>query len=69
MSRVNVEAVKSTRNAVRRQFYLLFIHGVVWRSVPFQWHITPIVWCRNLFLQIIHYTKCYQFYGFKKDER
>ena len=40
MSRVNVEAVKSTRNAVRRQFYLLFIHSVVWRSVPFQWHTT-----------------------------
>jgi hypothetical protein len=42
MSRVNVEAVKSTRNAVRRQFYLLFIHSVVWRSVPFQWHTTEL---------------------------
>ena len=30
MSRVNVEVVRNINDAVRRQFYLLFIHSVVY---------------------------------------
>jgi len=36
MSRVNVEVVRNINDAVRRQFYLLFIHSVVWvKPLPF----------------------------------
>ena len=36
MSRVNAEAVKSTRNAVRRQFYLLFILSYFFNKTKYE---------------------------------